>query len=241
MNELQKYIDMAKPSMSSREIAELTGKRHDNVLRDIENMIVELKGDLETSNLRSAIKSSTYRIEGQQREYPQYDLDFDSTMCLVAGYSAVLRMRIIKRWRELESDPMACMPPYLRRVVLNFGRVPVGYFSMLNEIQVLLIGPMEAQGFKFPGNKLPDGSEGKMFSNWLREQHIDPTLFPKYSHLFEDGRQVEARAYPEAHLGSFRKHFREVWINQHATRYFHTAMPIALPYFEKFKMLGYST
>lgn len=93
--------------MTSREIAELTGKRHDNVLRDIENMIVDLQADSENSNLRSAIKPSIYRIEGQQREYPQYELDFDSTMCLVAGYSTPLRMRIIKRWRELEQQSAA--------------------------------------------------------------------------------------------------------------------------------------
>lgn len=36
-------------SMSSLEIAELTGKRHDNVLRDIKNMLSELYGA--TSNL----------------------------------------------------------------------------------------------------------------------------------------------------------------------------------------------
>jgi phage regulator Rha-like protein len=29
-------------TMTSREIAELTGKRHDNVLRDIKNMITQL-------------------------------------------------------------------------------------------------------------------------------------------------------------------------------------------------------
>jgi Rha family phage regulatory protein len=94
-------------TMTSREIAELTGKEHKNVLRDIENMIIDLQEDSENSNLSSGIKSSSYKVEGQQREYPQYELDFDNTMCLVSGYSTKLRMRIIKRWRELEAQVIA--------------------------------------------------------------------------------------------------------------------------------------
>jgi phage regulator Rha-like protein len=83
--------------MSSREIAELTGKRHDHVLRDIDNLIETLPPDLGTG-----FQTSTY-LDANGQERRQFLLDRDSTYCLVAGYDPAARMRIIKRWQELET------------------------------------------------------------------------------------------------------------------------------------------
>lgn len=91
-------LDPHTKRMTSREIAELTGKRHGNVIRDIEMMAEGLGSDLSFG-----IKSSTYAHQngGTRR---QYVLDKDSTICLVAGYNVTARMRIIKRWQELEAQ-----------------------------------------------------------------------------------------------------------------------------------------
>ena len=88
-------------TMTSREIAELTGKRHRDVLRDIDVLINSLRADL-----RSGFKSSTY-IDSTGKSNRQYEMDRDSTYCLVAGYDATARMLIIKRWRELEEQAAA--------------------------------------------------------------------------------------------------------------------------------------
>lgn len=80
-------------TMSSREIAELTGKRHDNVMRDIRNMMSDL-GVLKSED--------TYRHQSNGQEYSMFNLNKEETLCLVAGYHAKLRMAIIKRWSELE-------------------------------------------------------------------------------------------------------------------------------------------
>ncbi|WRQ13064.1 Rha family regulatory protein [Vibrio phage vB_VpM-pA2SJ1] len=86
--------------MSSREIADLTGKQHSHVKRDIEKMCSEIN----PPNLESSI------YEHRGNRYTQYHLDKDLTLCLVAGYSAKLRMAIIKRWRELENKNAQQIP-----------------------------------------------------------------------------------------------------------------------------------
>ncbi|MGL5949109.1 MAG: phage antirepressor KilAC domain-containing protein [Aeromonas sp.] len=82
--------------MSSLEIAELTGKRHDNVMADIRKMLVEIQ---------SPEKSGDYK-DSRGRTQPRLLLDKEETICLVSGYSAALRMRIIRRWQALEQAAM---------------------------------------------------------------------------------------------------------------------------------------
>jgi phage antirepressor YoqD-like protein len=80
--------------MSSREIAELTGKRHDNVKADIRNMLADLKEDV--------LNFQGIYFDGMNRKQSEYLLDREHTDCLLTGYSAAMRMAVIKRWRELE-------------------------------------------------------------------------------------------------------------------------------------------
>lgn len=82
-------------TMSSREIAVLTSKRHFDVLRDIENMFSQLGEDV-----KGCAQNFVHPQNGQT--YREYRLDREHTECLVAGYSAPLRMAIIRRLRELE-------------------------------------------------------------------------------------------------------------------------------------------
>ena len=81
-------------TMSSKEIAELTGKLHKNVLADIRNMLDELG---------SAEKLADYK-DAANRTYPMLLLDKEEALCLVSGYNIKMRMAIIKRWNELEAQ-----------------------------------------------------------------------------------------------------------------------------------------
>jgi hypothetical protein len=120
---------------------------------------------------------------------------------------------------------------HLRRYTTNMQNVPYGHWSMLQEMMVGLIGPMEARGYILPENLLPDISEGKMFCKFLRERHgVDTTALPKYRHEFEDGRVVMANAYPNVLWPSFRAHFFEVWMPERAEGYFLSRDPKALEY-----------
>lgn len=81
-------------TMSSLEIAELCLKRHPDVKRDIEVMCNQLMVDV--SNFAHIY------FDSMNRQQTEYRLDKETTLCLVAGYSAPLRMAIIKHWQELE-------------------------------------------------------------------------------------------------------------------------------------------
>lgn len=85
--------------MSSREIAKLTGKRHDNVMADCRKMFDSL-------NLQSPDFSGDYQ-DDRGRTYQEYWLDQDLTMTLMMGYSIPLRHKVATRWRQLESGSVA--------------------------------------------------------------------------------------------------------------------------------------
>jgi anti-repressor protein len=94
-NQVIAQLSAQAASMSSREIAELTGKRHPDVKRDIEKMLADLAEDV----------SSFARIylDSMNRQQTEYDLDRELTETLLTGYSAPLRRKVIARWRELET------------------------------------------------------------------------------------------------------------------------------------------
>lgn len=80
-------------TMSSLEIAELTGKAHAHVMRDIRVMMEELGSQ--------SSFGSTYRdVQGKERAC--FNLPKRESLILVSGYSVELRAAIIDRWEELE-------------------------------------------------------------------------------------------------------------------------------------------
>lgn len=87
-------------TMSTVEIADLTGKRHDHVLRDADKMLEELD-DGGAPNF-----GGTYRTS-QGKEARCLNLPKRETLILVSGYSVELRARIIDRWQELEAKEAA--------------------------------------------------------------------------------------------------------------------------------------
>ncbi|MBE0470405.1 MAG: Rha family transcriptional regulator [Methyloprofundus sp.] len=112
MSNTLSVLSSQKLTMSSREIAELTGKRHDHVIRDVEKMLSEL-------NLDAPKFGDTY-LDSQNRHQRQYVLPKDETICLIAGYNIKARMAIIKRWQELESktiEPAFQLPDFTNPII----------------------------------------------------------------------------------------------------------------------------
>ena len=110
MNELA--LNIAK--MSSREIAELTGKEHRNVMRDIRDMLEQLRAA--GGGLLNFER--TYR-DSQNKEQPEFLLPKRECLILVSGYSVLLRTRIIDRWSELEAAQDTAQKPTLPSTYLD--------------------------------------------------------------------------------------------------------------------------
>ena len=101
MNELTQN-SFNVPTMSSREIATLTGKKHYHIMRDIELLAAQLEVDVS--------KFGGIYTDSMNRQQTEYLLDKDTCLCLVAGYNAKLRMAIIKRWQQLEQATTPRLP-----------------------------------------------------------------------------------------------------------------------------------
>ncbi|MCG4261355.1 phage regulatory protein/antirepressor Ant [Acetobacter senegalensis] len=94
-------IPNASLTMSSREIAELTGSTHDNVLKTIRSLI---KKGVVSGN------ETPYIHPQNGQTYKEFHLDYRNTMVVTSGYSVELRAKIIDRWMELEAAPKVTTP-----------------------------------------------------------------------------------------------------------------------------------
>lgn len=95
MNDITNITGGPGLTMSSLEIAGLTGKAHRNVTRDIKKMLDALKVE------HVAFRTTYVDGKGEVRE--SFNLPRHETLLLVTGYSIPLRDRVLRRVEELEA------------------------------------------------------------------------------------------------------------------------------------------
>ncbi|QCE35654.1 hypothetical protein FAI40_10125 [Acetobacteraceae bacterium] len=93
-NTMSRLKNTVPHTMSSREIARITGKKHYNVLRDCRDMLSGLNFN--------ALKFEAIEKDARNRDKLVYLLPKDLTLTLVSGYNVKMRHAIVKRWMELE-------------------------------------------------------------------------------------------------------------------------------------------
>ena len=91
-------------TITSLEVAELTGKEHKNVVRDIRNILAQLD-----ENAQLNFEPGSYK-DAQNQERPMFKLTKEGCLCLISGYDAILRMKIINRWKRT-GTPKSTSPP----------------------------------------------------------------------------------------------------------------------------------
>lgn len=102
---------LQKETMSSLEIAELTGKRHADIMRDVRNLLEQ------GVNERNFALVDYTDAKGEKR--PCYELTKKGCLILASGYDAKLRERIIDRWEELETKERQSAQPVLPQTYLE--------------------------------------------------------------------------------------------------------------------------
>lgn len=91
-------------TMSSREIAELTGKQHQHVKRDCEIMFMELELD--------ASSFGHIYLDRMNRQQTEYLLTRELVQTLITGYNIKLRHAVIQRLNELEAQASMALPDF---------------------------------------------------------------------------------------------------------------------------------
>ncbi|WP_273859400.1 phage antirepressor KilAC domain-containing protein [Photobacterium sp. GSS17] len=95
-------------TMSSREIASLTNKRHDNVMKIIRELVSGRV--LKPSDGVPEIKETPYVHPQNQRTYYEYHLNRRNSLVVVARLSPDFTAAVVDRWQELEKQNQPKVP-----------------------------------------------------------------------------------------------------------------------------------
>ncbi|WP_350012626.1 phage regulatory protein/antirepressor Ant [Pseudomonas asiatica] len=118
-------------TMSSVEIAELTGKRPADVKRDIRNMLEAMGSTTEQfcSHMKVPMPRGGYR---KQEVYalPRREVDI-----LLTGYSVPLRAKVIDRWRELEAEVAKPAPVANLNDAAQLRSLLLGYTEQVMQLE----------------------------------------------------------------------------------------------------------
>lgn len=149
-------------TMTSIEIAELVGKRHDNVMRDIRAMLLELHGaggDLKFEE--------THQNQQNGQYYPCFRLPKRECLILVSGYSIELRARIIDRWQELETQLVPSLPRTYAEALLEAGRLAMELEQAQEQIAI------QAPKADF-ADRVAGADKGVLLGNFAKTVGIGP-------------------------------------------------------------------
>lgn len=131
-------------------------------------------------------------------------------------------------------------PRFIERFNANWDRVSPGYFSVISELMIRLNGRLEMLGHVMADlakdgktENRPDGSVGRLFSDWLKDNHPRVADNYKYYLHWTPKKEFDARQYPNSMLPLYIEFVETVWIPKHSRRYFSTRDPEVIPHLPK--------
>lgn len=156
-------------TMSSREIAALIGKRHDHVLRDIR----KLEDTYEEEGLPK-VGGTYYTLPSTgNKQYPERHLTKIQVLDLITGYSHSLRIKVNRRWAELEAQaqkPVSRLEMakrlYEAELELVQAQPKVEFYDTMADASGTFSISSVAKLIRIPGM-----GRNKLFS-WMRENNL---------------------------------------------------------------------
>jgi phage regulator Rha-like protein len=179
----------AEPTMSSREIAELLGSRHDDVKRSIERLaergVITLPPLAEVSNPGLGPRTiKEYRV-GKRDSY-----------VIVAQLSPEFTARLVDRWQELEQTvAFAKLPDFTSPAIAARAWADQVELRQAAERQITVLGPKADAydafinadglfGYQNAGRAL--GCRPRLFTEWLQKKycfHQGGVLIPRAQYV----------------------------------------------------------
>ena len=129
---MKELINTIEQTMSSFEIAKLTGKQHKHVMRDIRDLNIGYE-NLHLPKIGQMFKI-TELPNGARRNDPYFELTKMQTFDLLTGYNTELRIKVNRRWAELEALTQIKMPKSLN--VYGMEALPYVEWLLLHNYSV---------------------------------------------------------------------------------------------------------
>ncbi len=186
--------------MTSLQIAEVTGKEHKNVMRDIRNILEQGVSQLN-------FELSSYKQpqpNGGYKDVPCFKLTKKGCLILASGYDALLREKIINRWEELElrEQNAPSLDDFDKK--LKTASWLASYLN-LSDASKLLIAQAIAKPFGLP---LPEYVSSKgvhhSASELLKKHSVGMSVVKFNEKLMEKGYLVEATRKGTSKLHKFK-------------------------------------
>lgn len=174
--------------MSSREIADRTGKKYFHVKRDIE--VLMNQGAICASN----VGFTSFQVpmpRGGYRTDQEYMLDFKATMVLTTGYDSVRRAAVIDRWMELE-EIVAVKPAEPKFTIPQTMAEALRLAADLSEENQMLVNKIEEDAPKVSYADAVDNAEGYLtLTATAKMFKLSPQKFIKFlkdtNRLYKNG------------------------------------------------------
>ena len=129
---MKELINTIEQTMSSFEIAKITGKQHKHVMRDIRDLNIGYE-NLHLPKIGQMFKI-TELPNGAKRNDPYFELTKMQTFDLLTGYNTELRIKVNRRWAELEALTQIKMPKSLN--VYGMEALPYVEWLLLHNYSV---------------------------------------------------------------------------------------------------------